>query len=50
LGGKKFIEWVKEKFFKGKIEKDIPQTKNLAPERGTIKRVVCDIYEVSESE
>jgi len=50
LGGRKFIEWVKERFFKDKIEKDVPQSKTLAPDRSTIIRTVCDFYDVTEKE
>ncbi len=50
LGGKKFIKWVKDRFFKGKIEKDIPQSKTLTPDRSTIVRAVCDFYDVAEKE
>ncbi len=50
LGGKKFIEWVKATFFKGKINKDVPQTKLLAPARQGIIQVVCDYYEVAEKD
>ena len=50
LGGKKFVEWVKATFFKGKIHKDVPQTKLLAPARQGIIQVVCDYYEVAEKD
>ncbi len=50
LGGKKFIKWVKDRFFKGKIEKDIPQSKTLTPDRSTIVRTVCAFYDVAEKE
>jgi len=48
LGGKKFIEWVKTNFFKGKIDLDIRQSKLLVPETGTIIKTVCVFYEVAE--
>jgi REP element-mobilizing transposase RayT len=50
LGGKVFIKWVKANFFKGKIHKDVPQTKLLAPARQGIIQVVCDDYEVAEKD
>ncbi len=48
LGGKKFVEWVKATFFKGKVDRDIPQTKTLAPDRRTITGTVCSYYGVTE--
>jgi len=33
LGGKKFAEWVKAKFFKGQIDKDIPQGRGRVESR-----------------
>jgi len=50
LGSRKFIEWVKERFSTGKVEKDVPQSKTLAPDRSTIIRTVCDFYDVTEKE
>jgi putative transposase len=50
LGGKKFIDWVKELFFKGKIEKEVPQSKALAPDRSTVIKAVCDFYVAGEKE
>jgi len=50
LGGKKFIDWVKELFFKGKIEKEVPQSKTLVPDRRTLIKAVCDFYGAGEKE
>ncbi len=50
LGGDKFIQWVKSTFYKGRIAKDIPQSKMLAPDGQAIIRAVCDFYDVSKSE
>jgi putative transposase len=50
LGGRKFIEWVKEVFFKGEIEKDVPQSKTLVPGKHTIIKVICGFYAVTEKE
>lgn len=48
LGSEKFIEWVKDRFFQQKSHEEIPESRQLAPERGTIKQVVCNEYHVSE--
>ena len=49
LGGKKFVEWVKATFFKGRIDLNIPQSKLLVPDRATIMATVCKFYGVSEN-
>ena len=41
LGSKDFISWVKDRFFKKKIDKEIPASKGLAPDLDRI------IYEVN---
>ena len=41
LGSKEFIAWVKNRFFKKKIDKEIPTSKGLAPDLDRI------IYEVN---
>jgi REP-associated tyrosine transposase len=48
LGDKTFVEWVKAKFFKGKFDKDVPQSKTLAPDGRTIIKAVCDFYDTDE--
>ncbi|MCP3951868.1 MAG: hypothetical protein GY697_06575 [Desulfobacterales bacterium] len=48
LGGKKFVKWVKATFFKGKVDRDIPQTKTLVPDRQAITGTVCSYYGVTE--
>ena len=48
LGGNKFVEWEKANFFKGRIQKDVPQSKMLAPDRSTIINSVCGFYKVHE--
>ncbi len=50
LGSDKFIQWVKATFYKGRIKKDIPQSKMLAPDGEAIFMAVCDFYDVSKSE
>ena len=48
LGDKTFVEWVKAKFFKGKFDKDVPQSKILAPDGRAIIKAVCDFYNTDE--
>ena len=50
LGGKTFIEWIKTKFSKGAIDKAIPQSKSLAPDRQSIIKAVCKFYDVEEGD
>ena len=38
---RQFVEWAKANFFKGRIQKDIPQSKILAPDRRAIINAVC---------
>lgn len=47
LGGKRFIKWVQATFFQGKVDRDIPQTQHLAPDRRLIINAVCQFYSVS---
>lgn len=50
LGDKEFIAWVKAQFFEGKVEKEVPQSKTLTPDRHTIVKAVCDFYIVGKEE
>ena len=50
LGGKKFVAWVKAKFFKGRIDKDVPQSKSLAPDPNAVTKAVCEFYGADEKE
>jgi putative transposase len=50
LGGKTFVKWVKATFFKGKVDRDIPQTRLLAPDRHIIVNAVCNFYGVNAKE
>jgi chromosomal replication initiation ATPase DnaA len=49
-GSSDFVDWVKEKFFRHKTHKDIPDSVELAPDIETIIRVVCDSYGIGEEE
>jgi chromosomal replication initiation ATPase DnaA len=50
IGEKRFTDWVKETFFKGRIDHNIPQSKNLAPSKHEIINMVCTYYRVDEQE
>jgi putative transposase len=47
LGSKEFISWVKDRFFKKKIDKEIPASKGLAPDAEGIISEVSRHYETS---
>ena len=50
LGPKSFTDWVKGKYYDRKSREDIPQFKELAPERELIIRTVCKYYHVPEED
>ena len=50
MGDKSFIDWVRDTFFNGKIDHNIPQTKTLAPSIDEIKKIVCEYYQLDEQE
>jgi len=50
LGSKDFIDLIKEKFFLKNIDDEIPQSKELAPDVGRIKSVICQSYNIKERE
>ncbi len=45
LGSKEFISWVKDRFFKKKIKKEIPASKGLAPDLDRIISEVSRYYD-----
>ena len=49
LGGKQFLDWVKQTFFENKREKEIPDSIHLAPDLTLIKAMVCNYYDIHES-
>jgi len=49
LGGKQFLDWVKQTFFEDKREKEVPDSVHLAPDLKLINDVVCDYYSIHES-
>ncbi|MBW1773625.1 MAG: transposase [Deltaproteobacteria bacterium] len=50
LGGDKFIKWAKESFFEKKYDREVPQSKILAPSVDEIRRTVCKFYDIDEKE
>jgi len=46
LGSEKFVSWVKDRFFKKKIDKEVPTSKQLAPDLDTIISEVSRYYEI----
>ena len=46
LGSKEFITWVKNRFFKKKIEKEIPASQGLAPD---LDRIISEVNRYSRS-
>ena len=50
LGSKAFVRRIREQFFTGQAQDEIPQSRESAPEPGQIKQVVCAFYHVDVSE
>jgi len=50
LGSNDFINWVKERFFVKKENKEVPESVNLAPDVERIKDVVCKYYDTGKGE
>lgn len=50
LGNDKFIQWVKENFFDKKYDKEVPQSKALAPNVEEIRGAVCKFYGIDQKE
>lgn len=50
LGGDEFIEWIKEKYYHIKSDREVPESKRLAPDTARIKEAVCRFYEVKEND
>jgi hypothetical protein len=46
LGTEGFINWVKEKYYKGKLHGEVPESRVLAPNADKIKEAVCNSYGV----
>jgi putative transposase len=50
LGSEGFVNAVKERFFARKVDEEVPESRELAPEVDEIKRAVCEFYGVAEAE
>jgi putative transposase len=50
LGSEGFVSAVKESFFARKLDGEVPESRELAPEVEEIKRAVCEFYGVGEAE
>ena len=49
LGSEKFISWIKDRFFKKKKDKEVPASRELAPDLDTIISEVSRYYEIRPS-
>lgn len=49
VGGESFIDWVKKTFFNGQVDRNIPQTKALAPSINEIKKMFVNIIKLMKS-
>lgn len=50
LGDDRFIQWVKENFFDQKYDKEVPQSKALAPSVEEIRSAICKFYGIDQKE
>jgi REP element-mobilizing transposase RayT len=50
LGGKNFVERIKERYFTLKAFEEIPETKRLSPDIDKIKSNVCRAYNIKEDD
>ena len=48
LGDDRFMQWAKESFFDKKYDKEIPQSKTLAPSVEEIRSAICKFYGIDE--
>jgi len=48
LGSERFVNSIKEKFFSRKVDDDVPESRELAPETDRIKKAVCEFYRIKE--
>ena len=48
LGDERFMKTVKERFFNKKTDKEVPQSKSLAPSLAEIRSAVCKSYGIDE--
>jgi len=50
LGTEGFVARIKERFFSSRLDDEVPQSRDLAPDPERIKKVVCDFYGIGEEE
>jgi REP element-mobilizing transposase RayT len=50
LGSESFIDWVKGKYYDLKMDEEVPQAKELAPEPEVIIKTVCNYYGVDRED
>lgn len=50
LGKEDFVYWVKNRFFERKVHIEVPDSKLLAPDKETIKDLVCRTYGIKKEE
>ncbi len=50
LGSEDFIKWVKKIFFIKKRDREIPESKSLAPDTISIIKTVCNFYKIEEGQ
>ena len=48
LGSESFVKWVKKTSFSKKRDKEIPESKSLAPDNKSILKTVCSFYKINE--
>ena len=50
LGSEGFVATVKERFFARKLDDEVPESRELAPDVDAIKKAVCEFYRVEGAE
>ena len=50
LGTERFVTIIKDRFFSRKLDDEVPQSRELAPDHVRIKKVVCEFYGINEDE
>ena len=50
LGTERFITAIRERFFSGKGDDEVPQWRELAPDYQRIKRAVCEFYDIGQAQ
>jgi len=50
LGSEGFVTTIKDQFFARKLDDEVPESKELAPDVDGMKRAVCEFYRVKEAE